>query len=590
MDYAALFAALPTPYLVLTPDLVIAEANDAYLAAVGRTREDLVGRPVFEAFPPRPDALDDSGVSRVQVSFERARDTGRPDTMPIQKYDIPDTGTGEFVERFWSLISVPVLDEQGRTVLVVQRAEDVTDYIRERERGAAERERGEAWRRKVEEIETHLFARGQELSAAVRAREIASRRIASLAEVAVQLSTAQTVEDLATVIVERGLVALGADGGAVAVRVGDVLQLAITASLGVRTQVDYAELPLDGPLPVSVAAATGERILLPDAEALLAWGPGTPEVLEATSCQAWACLPLRSEDRLLGSLSVGWREPRTFPPEELEVLEALGAQCAQGLERIQTRSAERSAAAATRRMSETLQRSLLTEPPQPPQLQIAVRYRPAVRDAQIGGDWYDAFVTSDGSTSVVVGDVAGHDRDAAAAMGQIRNLLRGIAYTIGKPPAAVLSALDRALRDLAVDSLATAVLARIEGDGPRRVLRWSNAGHPPPLLVQPDGAVHVLRTPADLLLGLDADTVRRDHQRDIEPGATVLIYTDGLVERRHTDLDEGVHQLAEVVQELAGEELEALCDALLERLGSPAEDDIALLALRVHPAPAPEPA
>ena len=98
-----------------------------------------------------------------------------------------------------------------------------------------------------------------------------------------------------------------------------------------------------------------------------------------------------------------------------------------------------------------------------------MRYRPAARDAEVGGDWYDAFVATDHVPCVVIGDVSGHDRDAAAAMGQMRNLLRGIGYTLGEPPAAVFSALDRALEDLAVGSLATAVLARLlpaaDGDG-----------------------------------------------------------------------------------------------------------------------------
>lgn len=135
-------------------------------------------------------------------------------------------------------------------------------------------------------------------------------------------------------------------------------------------------------------------------------------------------------------------------------------------------------------MSETLQRSLLTDPPQPAGLQIAVRYRPAAQQAQAGGDWYDAFLTTDGTLCLVIGDVAGHDRDSAAAMGQLRNLLRGIAYTLCEPPAAVLTQLGPGLRDLAVDSLVIAVLAIVHQDpeqaaAGQRALRWSNAGHPP---------------------------------------------------------------------------------------------------------------
>jgi PAS domain S-box-containing protein len=581
VDYAAVFAALPTPYLVMTPDLVIVDANPAYLAVTGRTRNDIVGRPVFEAFPPTEDALDASGVSRVQVSFERARDTGRLDTMPLQKYDILDTATGAMSERWWSLISVPVLDEQGRTVLVLQRTEDVTEYVQERERGAAATLRDEQWQRRVEEMEADLFARGQELQAMERARAQADRRLASLADVALLLTSAQTVEQLAEIIVERGLIALGADGGAVAVREGDVLRLAITSAIAERTR-DYLELPLDGTLPGSVAARTGERILLPDLPAALAWDAAMQDVVASTDCPAWACLPLRSDRSLLGSLSVGWREPQQFDRDSLEVLEAFAAQCSQGLDRILDRQAERQAAAAAQRMSETLQRSLLTDPPQPAGLEIAVRYRPAAQEAQVGGDWYDAFVASDGVPAVAIGDVAGHDQVAAAAMGQVRNLLRGIAYTLGEPPAAVLAALDRALRDLAVGSLATAVFARLlpRADG-SRLLRWSNAGHPPPLVLEADGRIRVLHTEADLLLGLDADTPRVDHDEVLQPGTTLLLYTDGLVERREASIDEGVEQLATCLGGLAGAGLEELCDLLLEQLGKNGDDDIALLAVRV---------
>ena len=583
MDYAALFQAVPTPYLVMTPDLVIAEANEAYLAVVGRTREELVGRPVFEAFPPTPDALDVSGVSRIQLSFEKARDTGRPDTMPVQKYDIHDPATGELGERFWSLISVPVVGEDGTTRLILQRAEDITDHVRERDRSDVERTRGLRWRRKVQEVEADLFARSQELAAAVRSAEVASRRLAALAEVALQLTGAQTVEDLATIVVERGFRALGVDGGGVAVIDEDgALRLAITPSLGEQARTAYAALPLEGPLPASVAARTGRRVLLRDRESTVAFADGMAEVVETTGCVAWACLPLRSAVRPLGSLSVGWREPQQFVPAELEILDALAAQCGQALERIQQRQAEQRSAAAAHRMSETLQRSLLTDPPQPDGLQIAVRYRPAAREAKVGGDWYDAFVASDHVPCIVIGDVSGHDRDAAAAMGQIRNLLRGIGYTLGEPPAAVLSALDRALDDLAVGSLATAVLARLvpAADG-GRLLRWSNAGHPPPLLLEPDGTATLLRTPADLLLGLDATTVRSDHDRMLPAGSTLLLYTDGLVERRGSNLDDGLARLAEVAAALAPLALEELCDALLGRLGQSGDDDVALLAVRL---------
>ena len=252
------------------------------------------------------------------------------------------------------------------------------------------------------------------------------------------------------------------------------------------------------------------------------------------------------------------------------------------------------AAASSRSMSESLQRSLLTSPPQPDHLQIAVRYLPAAQDAQIGGDWYDAFITRDGATCLSVGDVSGHDQQAAAAMGQVRNLLRGIGYTLGDPPGLVLSALDRSLRDLGVGVLATCVLATVEQDeddrarGVRR-LRWSNAGHLPPLLVHDDGSAELLARDPDLLLGLDPAVVRGDHVAEMRVGDTLVLCTDGLVERRGASLDEVLGGLAEVAALRPGEDLEVLCDRLLQEVRATREDDVVVLAVRFHPQDRPRP-
>src|SRR3712207_5112846 len=122
---------MPTPYLVLTPDLVIADANPAYLATTGRSLAELVGRDVFEAFPGNPNASEpDGGVGKVRASLERALDTGRPHPMPVQEYDIPD-GTGGFTKRFWSLISVPGLDGARPCPFFLQPAGGNTHHLTE---------------------------------------------------------------------------------------------------------------------------------------------------------------------------------------------------------------------------------------------------------------------------------------------------------------------------------------------------------------------------------------------------------------------------------------------------------------------------
>jgi hypothetical protein len=240
---------------------------------------------------------------------------------------------------------------------------------------------------------------------------------------------------------------------------------------------------------------------------------------------------------------------------------------------------------AERRVSEVLQRSLLVEPAVQPGLEIAVRYRPAAEEAQIGGDWFDAFALSDGSLAVVVGDVTGHDADAAAAMAQVRNLLRGVAYTLEGAPADVLAGVDRAMEGLGIDVFASAVLALVapaDGRG-RRDVRWSNAGHLPPVLVLPGGDARLQTSAPDVLLGL-GEAARTDHALTLPPGAALVVYTDGLIERRGVSLVDSLEWLAGTLRGHDGSTAEQLCDHVIGQLDGAVEDDVAMLVLRVAPA------
>jgi serine phosphatase RsbU (regulator of sigma subunit) len=252
---------------------------------------------------------------------------------------------------------------------------------------------------------------------------------------------------------------------------------------------------------------------------------------------------------------------------------------------------------AQQQLAEGLQRSLLTEPPEPDHAEIAVRYVPAAEAARVGGDWYDAFLQPGGATMLVIGDVVGHDTEAAATMGQLRSLLRGIATYSDAAPAEVLRGLDAAMTTLQMHALATAAVARLE-QTPEEIdrgitrMRWANAGHLPPLVMNPDGSVAELASwTGDLLLGVDAGTSRRESVVTLDRGSTVLLYTDGLIERRDADLDTGMVRLRETLVELADLPLEELLDALLTRLvdGRP-EDDVALVAVRLHRQDVPQPA
>jgi phosphoserine phosphatase RsbU/P len=229
----------------------------------------------------------------------------------------------------------------------------------------------------------------------------------------------------------------------------------------------------------------------------------------------------------------------------------------------------------------TLQRHLLGDPPRLTTLHSAVRYVPASRHAQVGGDWYDGFGLPDGGTALVIGDVAGHDAEAAATMAEARGMLRAIARTGASSPAAVLAGLDRVLAGLQVPTLITVVVAAVEDGEGAVTLRWSNAGHPPPVLVRGDGTTELLARRPEPLLGIDPTTRRTDHQLGLRPGDTLLFYTDGLVERRRWSLDEGTDWLLGQLELRGRDPLDELCDGLLAELGGGTADDVALLAVRV---------
>jgi serine phosphatase RsbU (regulator of sigma subunit) len=213
----------------------------------------------------------------------------------------------------------------------------------------------------------------------------------------------------------------------------------------------------------------------------------------------------------------------------------------------------------------------------------------------IGGDWYDAFLQPDGDTVLVIGDVIGHDIEAAAAMGQIKTLVRGIAYDRLEEPAELLRRVDHALVGLAVPAMATALVCRVEQVAADRVtgsrrLRWSTAGHPDPMLLMSDGTVVDLDAPVGPPLGIGWLGHRQDGLALLPSDSTLLLFTDGLFERRGLPLDDGRAQVREILSRSADLPLETLCDRLLaEMLGEGVEDDVAVLAVRAHPVNAPRP-
>jgi serine phosphatase RsbU (regulator of sigma subunit) len=314
------------------------------------------------------------------------------------------------------------------------------------------------------------------------------------------------------------------------------------------------------------------------------------QLLAALAPESAISLPLRGRDRTLGVMTLYFR--RGWAPREEDLATGQDVADRAGLALDNARLYGQQQA-----LAEGLQRSLLTEPPEPDHAEIAVRYLPAAEAARVGGDWYDAFLQPGGATMLVIGDVVGHDTEAAAAMGQLRGLLRGIATYSDAGPGEVLRGLDASMALLQTRVLATATVARFEQtDDERRRgvtrMRWANAGHLPPLVTNPDGSVAELASwRGDLLLGVDPETGREESVVTLDRGATVLLFTDGLIERRDADLDAGMARLRETLRELADEPLQDLLDEVLHRLvdGTP-EDDVALVAVRLHRQDRPRPA
>ncbi|HSE09664.1 MAG TPA: SpoIIE family protein phosphatase [Nocardioidaceae bacterium] len=293
-------------------------------------------------------------------------------------------------------------------------------------------------------------------------------------------------------------------------------------------------------------------------------------------------VPLPGRDETRGSMTlVRTATSPPFLPQDLAVGVEVGRRAGVALDTLSLYARQRDLAAE-------LQRSLLTDPPQTEQTEVVVRYVAAAEEAQVGGDWYDAFLQADGSTVLVIGDVMGHDTRAAAAMGQLRALLRGIGYTTSTGPAEMLGRLDAAIEGLRVQTTATSLVVQIAplagGETGTAELCWSNAGHPPAIVVPPGGgAVALENDEPDLLLGVLAHTERQESEASLRPGGTLLLYTDGLIERRGESIDEGLAALTAAVDRLSSLPLPQMCDQVLaEMLPEDNDDDVALVAVRVR--------
>ncbi|MEU3630536.1 GAF domain-containing SpoIIE family protein phosphatase [Streptomyces fradiae] len=233
--------------------------------------------------------------------------------------------------------------------------------------------------------------------------------------------------------------------------------------------------------------------------------------------------------------------------------------------------------------AERFQRLLLPRLPDLRPYEGAAVYQPASSPAQVGGDWYDAVLLPDNACGAVIGDVVGHDLQAAAAMAQTRNMLRALLYDRRTPPSEVLTALDHTLHAITEAPVTTACLARIQptAGGTGWELHWSSAGHLPPLLLAPGRRPEYLHAEPGLPLGVDPGHPRPDHVRPLPPGSTLVFFTDGLVEHPAHPIDHGLDALLELAAPLGDRPLDELCRTLCREHPSDGHDDLAVLALRL---------
>ncbi|MFB7666069.1 SpoIIE family protein phosphatase [Kitasatospora sp. NPDC056138] len=424
-------------------------------------------------------------------------------------------------------------------------------------------------------VELHKRERAGELAAL---REERSRFIK---EAARALSEAVTVRDVARVFTELPLPGLPPDGLLLASLEAGRLQI-----LGASGYAPEAIRPYDrsllGPAhPAAEAIRNRAPVFIASRDEYLDRYPEAwTRIAPSNPRSAWAFLPLVASGRAIGVCVVAFDDDRELDADERTLLSTLGGLVAQSLARARLHDAEHELAAGLQRVM--LPRTV----PSVSGVTTAVRYLAAGSGLQIGGDWYDVVPLPGGHVGLVIGDVQGHDVHAAGIMGQLRIALRAYAAE-GHPPAAVMARASRFLADLDTDHFATCTYAEVNVD--YGVVYAVRAGHLDPVVRRADGSAAPVPVAGGLPLGVDPDEEYRVTRFSLDPGETVVLCTDGLVEARGMDLDTGFARLCATVSgdlPARGESPYDPLDVLADRIASQAadsterEDDIALLLLR----------
>ncbi|MFI2211342.1 SpoIIE family protein phosphatase [Streptomyces sp. NPDC020141] len=394
--------------------------------------------------------------------------------------------------------------------------------------------------------------------------------ISHIANLAIALTEAVGVSDVIGLVADEIMPSLG--GSALVMLAAENGRLRVLGHRGYRDPrivERFDGVPLTAQIPGAQSLMTGVPSFFESREQLERVYPeryATPDGLAA-----WAFLPLIASGRPVGTCVLGFAEEHRFSTDERAVLTGLGGLIAQALERARLYDTKH-------RLAHGLQSALLPRTlPALDGLEVAARYRPATQGMDIGGDFYDLIPTGR-TAAAVIGDVQGHNVTAAALMGQVRTAVR--AYTaVGQSPGQVMESTNRLLIELDQDLLASCAYLHLDLRARRAHL--ARAGHPQPLLRDPDGTVRVLDLAGGPLLGVDPTADYPTTTMPLHPGSVLALYTDGLIEAPGTDMDEALAALARRLAAATGP-LEAVADALAgpdAALGQRG-DDIALLLLR----------
>jgi anti-sigma regulatory factor (Ser/Thr protein kinase) len=374
-------------------------------------------------------------------------------------------------------------------------------------------------------------------------------------------------DELLTELLERISAIMHVDTAAILLLEPSGDMLRARAAKGIEEEVEQGvRIPVGRGFAGRVAA-TRAAVTIEDVEHADILNP----ILRQKGIHSLLGVPLLVTGRVLGVLHVGSLTPRRFTDDERELLQLAADRAAIAIEHAQLFE--------ERRIAETLQRHLLPqELPKVAGLELACRYLPAA-GSSLGGDWYDVFELPGGRVVLAVGDVVGHGVVAAAVMAQLRTALRAYAAE-GHPPAKVVEAVNRLMWNLGPTAMTTLAYAVL--DPAEEALELVLAGHPPPLLVSGDGAAQYLPIDGGMALGATPSSTYGSQVASFPAGSMLVLYTDGLVERRGASIDDGLEQLRTLGE--GSEDVEGLCAHVVDRMvaGEP-PDDVAIVAARLPP-------